>query len=84
MKFCRIGEIGKEKPATIDKEGNYKDLSSIIKDFNPDTLNFETLDKIKQTDVSKLPKIDKTQRIGACVSSPSKFIGIGLNYRDLF
>ncbi len=82
MKLCRIGEIGKEKPTIIDDEGNFKDLSSIIKDLNPDTLNFETLEKIKQTDFSRLPKIDHTQRIGACVSNPSKFIGIGLNYRD--
>ena len=82
MKLCRLGEIGKEKPAVIDKDGNYKDLSSIIKDFNPDTLNFETLEKINKTDVSKLPNLDKNKRIGACVSNPSKFIGIGLNYRD--
>ena len=82
MRLCRIGEIGDEKPAIIDKDGNYKDLSSIVTDFNPKTLNFETLEKIKKTDVSKLPNLDKNLRIGACVSKPSKFIGIGLNYRD--
>tara|TARA_A100001011_G_C14089575_1_gene747984 strand:+ start:78 stop:920 length:843 start_codon:yes stop_codon:yes gene_type:complete len=82
MRLCRIGEIGDEKPAIIDKDGNYKDLSSIVTDFNPKTLNFETLEKIKKTDVSKLPNLDKNLRIGACVSNPSKFIGIGLNYRD--
>ena len=32
--------------------------------------------------MSKLPNLDKNKRIGACVSNPSKFIGIGLNYRD--
>ena len=82
MKLCRIGEIGKEKPAIIDNDGNYKDLSSVIKDLNPDTLNFKTLEKIKKIDVSKLPSLDKKLRIGACVSNPSKFLGIGLNYRD--
>ena len=82
MKLLRIGETGSEKPALIDNENNYRDLSSIIKDFNPDTLNFETLEKIKATDTSKLPVLDSNLRIGACVSNPSKFIGIGLNFKD--
>ena len=82
MKLCRIGEIGKEKPAIIDGDNNYKDLSSIVEDFNPDTLNFETLEKIKSTDISSLPTLNSNSRIGACVSKPSKFIGIGLNFRD--
>ncbi len=82
MKLLRIGEVGYEKPALIDNENKYRDLSSIIKDLNPDTLNFETLEKIKSTDISKLPVLDKNFRIGACVSKPSKFIGIGLNFKD--
>ena len=82
MKLLRIGEKGKEKPAVIDDQNNYKDLSSVIEDFNPKTLNFETLEKIKNIDLSKLPTIDSNQRIGACVSEPSKFIGIGLNFKD--
>ena len=82
MKLCRIGEKGKEKPALIDEMNNYRDLSSIIDDFNPNTLNFEVIEKIKDTDSSKLPILDKNLRIGACVSNPSKFIGIGLNFKD--
>ena len=82
MKLLRIGEKGKEKPAMVDDQNNYKDLSSVIEDFNPKTLNFETLEKIKNKDLSKLPTIDSNQRIGACVSEPSKFIGIGLNFKD--
>ena len=57
-------------------------MSSIVKDFNPDTLNFENLDKIQNSDISNLPKLDTNSRIGACVSKPSKFIGIGLNFKD--
>ncbi len=82
MKLLRIGEVGSEKPALIDNENKYRDLSSVIKDLNPDTLNFETLEKIKTTDISKLPVLDSNLRIGACVSKPSKFIGIGLNFKD--
>ena len=82
MKLCRAGKLGKEKPALIDDERNYRDLSSTIKDLNPSTLNFETLEKIKNLDIKKLPIMDKNLRIGACVSNPSKFIGIGLNFKD--
>ena len=82
MKLLRIGEVGSEKPALIDNENKYRDLSSIIKDLNPDTLNFETLEKIKAIDTSKLPVLESNLRIGACVSKPSKFIGIGLNFKD--
>ena len=82
MKLLRVGEAGSEKPALIDNENKYRDLSSVIKDLNPDTLNFETLEKIKSTDISKLPVMDSNLRIGACVSDPSKFIGIGLNFKD--
>jgi 2-keto-4-pentenoate hydratase/2-oxohepta-3-ene-1,7-dioic acid hydratase in catechol pathway len=82
MKLLRLGEPEKEKPALIDKEGNFRDLSSIIKDLDPNTLNFETIDKIKAVDSSSLPKIEANLRIGPCVSKPSKFIGIGLNFKD--
>ena len=82
MKLLRLGETGSEKPALIDSQNKYRDLSSVIKDLNPDTLNFETLEKIKNIDASKLPELDSNLRIGACVSAPSKFIGIGLNFKD--
>ena len=82
MKLLRVGELGFEKPAILDNQNNYRDLSSIINDFIPDTLNFETLEKIKNTDINTLPKLSSNLRIGACVSKPSKFIGIGLNFKD--
>ena len=61
MKLLRLGEKGKEKPAIVDAQDNYKDLSSVIEDFNPRTLNFEILEKIKNIDLSKLPTIDSNQ-----------------------
>ena len=82
MKLLRLGDLGKEKPAIVDKDGNYRDLSSLIDDFNPDTLNFDTIKKIKNTDILSLTKLDSKLRVGACVSKPSKFIGIGLNFKD--
>jgi len=82
MKLLRLGNKEKEKPVIIDNDGNYRDLSSIISDFNPDTLNFKTIEKIKNINLLDLPKLETSNRIGACVSKPSKFIGIGLNFSD--
>ncbi len=82
MKLARIGNPGKEKPIIVDKDNNYRDVSSVIKDFNSDHLNFETLEKLNNIKPEDLPILEKNQRIGACVSKPSKFIGIGLNFKD--
>ena len=82
MKLLRLGNIGSEKPALIDSQNNFRDLSSVIDDLNPETLNFDILEKIKKINTNDLPKLDPNLRIGACVSKPSKFIGIGLNFKD--
>ena len=82
MKLLRIGRLNQEKPAIIDDSNIIRDLSSIIEDLNPETINFNTIKKINNTNVKDLPKISKNERIGACVSNPQKFIGIGLNYAD--
>ena len=82
MKLLRLGNIGSEKPAIIDSQNNFRDLSSVIDDLNPETLNFDIFEKIKKINTNDLPKLDPNLRIGACVSKPSKFIGIGLNFKD--
>ena len=82
MKLLRVGNLNEEKPSIIDKDGTIRDLSSIIEDLNPTTINKNTIELIKQNDLIKLPEISKNSRIGACVSNPQKFIGIGLNYSD--
>ena len=82
MKLCRIGKKDQELPAIIDEKGNYRDLSSIISDFDSDNLNFETIEKIKELNLNELKILDKNLRVGACVRNPSKFLGIGLNFKD--
>ena len=82
MKLCRVGKVNVERPALIDQKGNFRDLSSIIKDLDPSTLNFETIDKLQKINTESLKIIDKKDRIGPCVSNPSKFLGICLNYKD--
>ena len=82
MKFLRCGSKGKEKPAVLDKNDKIRDLSSYISDLNPENINFKILEKLKKTDLNKLPEIPKSERIGSCITNPGKFIGIGLNYSD--
>ena len=82
MKLLRIGNLGKEKPVVLDKDGRYKDLSSYIEDLDPNSLNFETFSKIQGLDHSSLPEISNSERIGSCISRPGKFIAIGLNFSD--
>jgi len=82
MKFLRVGNKGTEKPALLDKNGKIRDISSHIKDLNPDYLNFETLSKLKNLDLTKLPEVTNSARIGACINKPGKFVAIGLNYSD--
>ena len=82
MKLLRVGTRDNERPAILDKNGKIRELSSQIKDLNPDNLNFETILKIKNIDLEKLPELSKTDRIGPCVKMPGKFVAIGLNYSD--
>tara|TARA_B100001079_G_scaffold262093_1_gene263891 strand:- start:83 stop:925 length:843 start_codon:yes stop_codon:yes gene_type:complete len=82
MKLLRVGEKGKEKPAILDKNNKIRDLSSHIKDFNSDKLIFETISKLENINLETLPEINNSERVGACVSKPGKFVAIGLNYSD--
>ena len=82
MKLLRVGKFGKEKPAVLDKNGKIRDLSKHLDDFNPSTLNFSTLEKIKKINLETLPEISSSTRVGSCIAKPGKFLAIGLNYSD--
>ena len=82
MKLLRVGAKGSEKPAVLDKEGKIRDISSHVSDLNPDNLNFGTISKIQGLDLSGLPELSSSERIGSCITKPGKFVAIGLNYSD--
>ncbi|SVA41864.1 uncharacterized protein METZ01_LOCUS94718, partial [marine metagenome] len=82
MKLLRVGAKGSEKPAVLDKEGKIKDISSHVSDLNPDNLHFGTISKIQGLDLSGLPELSSSERIGSCITKPGKFVAIGLNYSD--
>ena len=80
MILLRVGPHGQEKVAAMDSENKIRDLSSQINDLNPDTINFQTLEKLRLIKIETLPEISKNIRIGACVNRPSNILCIGLNY----
>jgi 2-keto-4-pentenoate hydratase/2-oxohepta-3-ene-1,7-dioic acid hydratase in catechol pathway len=82
MKLLRVGAKGKEKPAVLDTNGKIRDISSLIKDLNPEHLNFNIFSKLQSANLSSLPELSSSERIGSCISKPGKFVAIGLNFSD--
>jgi 2-keto-4-pentenoate hydratase/2-oxohepta-3-ene-1,7-dioic acid hydratase in catechol pathway len=82
MKLLRYGAPGREKPGIVDADGKVRDLSQHVSDITGATLLPDALQKLRGIDVSKLPLVDSSVRIGACVGNVGKVIAIGLNYAD--
>ena len=82
MKLLRFGEAGAEKPGLLDSDGNIRDLSAHIDDVAGANLSPDALAKLSQIDVSSLPLVDGSPRIGPCVAGTGKVMCIGLNYSD--
>jgi len=82
MKLLRYGSPGQEAPAILAADGNIYDLSGMIPDLAGEVLLPESINKLRNTDLSHLPVVQGRPRIGPCVGSVGKFICIGLNYSD--
>ncbi|MCM2400640.1 fumarylacetoacetate hydrolase family protein [Rhizobium sp. S153] len=81
MKLMRVGPLGQEKPALLDKDGKTRDLSAHVPDIGGASIGPEGLAKIAAINPASLPELT-ADRIGACVAGTGKFICIGLNYSD--
>ena len=82
MKLLRYGEPGREKPGILDDEGNIRDLSGHVADIDGSVLTPEGLDRLRQIDRDRLPRVRAGVRYGPCVGKVGKFLCIGLNYAD--
>jgi 2,4-didehydro-3-deoxy-L-rhamnonate hydrolase len=82
MKLLRYGLPGQEKPGILASDGSIRDLSALIPDLSGPSLLPESMEKLRQTDILRLPRVASHPRIGPCVGSVGKFICIGLNYSD--
>lgn len=82
MKLLRFGPKGKEKPGMLDADGALRDLSAEIDDIAGSALSDTSLQRLREIDPARLPLVEGSPRIGACVGQVGKFICIGLNYDD--
>jgi ureidoglycolate lyase len=82
MKLLRYGPKGQEKPGLLDNDGKMRDLSGVIADVTSSVLSAESVARLRSLDPAGLPLVSGEPRLGPCVGSVGKFIGIGLNYAD--
>jgi 2,4-diketo-3-deoxy-L-fuconate hydrolase len=82
MRLVRFGANKQEKPGALDSDGRIRDLSGVVSDIDGATLEPRSLDRLRAIDLSRLPIVSGSPRIGPCVASVGKFLCIGLNYSD--
>jgi len=82
MKLTRVGAIGAERPALIEDNGRFRDLSGVVADIAGDVLNPNSLEKLRALDVTTLPLLPQDARVGPAVGQIGKVICVGLNFRD--
>ena len=81
MKLLRYGPTGQEKPGLIDRNGQIRDLSGVVRDIDGTALAPASLDRLRRLDPATLPVVSGTPRIGPCIGNVPKIVAIGLNYR---
>ena len=77
MKLLRYGSQGQEKPGLLAADGEIRDLSGIIPDLAGEALLPGSLEKVRNTDISLLPRVADHLRIGPCAGGVGKFVCIG-------
>ena len=82
MKLLRVGPPGRERPGIIDPNGEPRDVSDLIDDWDGLALDDVVLSQLRKLDLTTLPRLDPSERIGPCVTGVGKFVCIGLNYAD--
>ncbi|HKR42899.1 MAG TPA: fumarylacetoacetate hydrolase family protein [Paraburkholderia sp.] len=82
MKLLRYGLAGAELPGALDSEGRIRALRPIVRDIDQDVLSPEGRRFLSAVDVTQLPIVPGTPRLGPPVKSVREIIAIGLNYRD--
>lgn len=84
MKLIRFGEQDAEKPGILDINGNRKDVSHLVKDWDRESFQKYGFHALINTikDIDLLPDVDENARWASCIARPGKVICIGLNYSD--
>ncbi|WP_424987002.1 fumarylacetoacetate hydrolase family protein [Microbulbifer sp. S227A] len=84
MKLMRLGDrYGQKTPCVVATDGTLRDASSVVADFNPETLGDGALARLASADIAALPEIStQGRRVAPPVAQPRNIWCIGLNYSD--
>ena len=82
MKLFRYGPRGHERPGLVDHEGVLRDLSAQIGDICAADLVPSRLDRLRSVETWTLPVIAPGTRLSVPWHGMSKFVCVGLNYKD--
>jgi len=82
VKLTRVGAPGAERPALIDANGRFRDLSAVVDDIAGDVLNRASLARLRAVEISSLPLLPQGTRSGAAVGRVGKVVCVGLNFKD--
>jgi hypothetical protein len=55
MKLLRYGPPGREKPGILAADGKIHDLSGVVRDLAGESLLPESINKLRNSDISRLP-----------------------------
>ena len=84
MKILRYRDGDSVKPGILDDEGNIRNVSNLIGDWDNTTITIEKINSLKSLDFNTMPIVKEVDSIAPplCKSKIGKFICIGLNYSD--
>jgi 2-keto-4-pentenoate hydratase/2-oxohepta-3-ene-1,7-dioic acid hydratase in catechol pathway len=82
MKLLRHGPRGHERPGLVDADGAVRDLSAQIGDICAADLAPARIDRLRSVEIDTLPVVARGTRLSVPWHGPSKFVCVGLNYKD--
>ncbi|GAB5560696.1 MAG: fumarylacetoacetate hydrolase family protein [Synoicihabitans sp.] len=85
MKLFRFGPPGAEKPGVELDDGRRIDVSATVSDYDETFLGGDGIAELRAwmaANAETAPPVDSEQRLGPCISRPSKILCAGLNYKD--
>ena len=84
MKILRYKKNNSVRPGILDKDGNIRDISSLVDDWDNITITNEKLKSIQQSDLLNLTIVDSHDGYDTPIKKEciGKLICIGLNYSD--
>ncbi len=77
MKLARFGRLGEERPAIVDRRGQLRDASGLVRD-----IDVAAIEQLAGIDPEGLPLVEANVRLGVPLAGIGKFLAIGLNYTD--